>query len=360
MSKVKELPSQEYLKECFEYDDEKGVLIWKERPLSHFKDSSSMSRTNSSRIGKVAQSKVDSGYLRTTIDTVSYSTHRVMWKYHHGTDPLNQIDHIDQNKHNNRIENLRDVTVSTNGLNRTMRKSPESGTTGVYWNRNKWTSSYTVKGNVIPLGRFKNIEDAIKARKDAELKDWSHLEEKLKISHGDFELTYDYLHECFTFNYETGELKWKERDISHFKDYKAMRIWNARFANVIIKRISEAGYVTVSINKKQYNAHRLIYWMWYNCNPEGLVVDHASGVRTDNRIENLRLCTRADNAMNKKSENGKLKGACFDKSRGKWISMITLNGKSKYLGRFETELEAHAAYCKAATELHKEYANFGN
>jgi hypothetical protein len=49
----------------------------------------------------------------------------------------------------------------------------------------------------------------------------------------------------------------------------------------------------------------------------------------------------------------------FKKSRNKWQSQIKINGKTKHLGLFETEIEAHEAYCKAAAELHGEFFNPG-
>ncbi|WP_143004434.1 HNH endonuclease [Halomonas shengliensis] len=86
-------------------------------------------------------------------------------------------------------------------------------------------------------------------------------------------------------------------------------------------------------------------------------VDHINGDKLDNRRENLRICSHADNMKNRKTHrnNGSgFKGVYPD--RNKWRAKITVNGKVHRLGTFETPAEAHGAYCRAAKEFHKDYA----
>ena len=78
--------------------------------------------------------------------------------------------------------------------------------------------------------------------------------------------------------------------------------------------------------------------------PESLFIDHINRDKTDNRIENLRLSTNAENLCNKPT-----KGAYL--FRNKWRAQIHLKGKTKYLGSYATEAEAVEAYQKAAKEL---------
>jgi hypothetical protein len=88
-------------------------------------------------------------------------------------------------------------------------------------------------------------------------------------------------------------------------------------------------------------------------------IDHINLVADDNRFCNLREATRSQNMSNmpKRSINTSgFKGAFWNKKNEKWISQIALNNKSIYLGCFDTAQEAHAAYCKAAVELQKEFA----
>ena len=93
----------------------------------------------------------------------------------------------------------------------------------------------------------------------------------------------------------------------------------------------------------------------------GLLCDHASLNVLDNRRANLRLATRAQNAQNQETHErlklGKrLKGAHFRKATGKWRSTIRVVSKDIYLGTFDTEQEAHAAYVKAARKHFGEFA----
>lgn len=91
--------------------------------------------------------------------------------------------------------------------------------------------------------------------------------------------------------------------------------------------------------------------------PAGMVVDHINGDTLDNRRENLRACSAAQNTRNAKvysTSTSGLKGAV--RHNGKWRGKVTFGGKSYHLGTFETAEEAHEAYCIKAKELHGEYA----
>lgn len=93
--------------------------------------------------------------------------------------------------------------------------------------------------------------------------------------------------------------------------------------------------------------------------PEGYVVDHINGDKLDNRLCNLRFATLAENVANSKSKKGstsEYKGVSWDSSRQKWISSIQINGKTKHLGRFDSEVECAKAYDRAAWEAYGEFA----
>jgi hypothetical protein len=82
-------------------------------------------------------------------------------------------------------------------------------------------------------------------------------------------------------------------------------------------------------------------------------VDHINGDRADNRLGNLRVATKYQNAFNSRGWGKRLKGA-FPKGN-RWFSKIWCYGVNYHLGSYATEAEAHAAYCKAAKELHGEF-----
>ena len=280
MTNAKELPSQEYLKECFDYDEETGNLIWKERPLHHFNTEQGMRVFNSSKVNKFAESIHHTGYKVTNITNKGqYLVHRIIWKLLTGKDPEGQIDHINNDPLDNRIENLRDVTTGENQQNKRHFINNTSGHKGVYWDTKalKWFSKITRKGHVMRLGYFKNKEDAIKTRLEAEEKDWSHLETKSIIPNTVIDLAYI----KNNFRYDDGYLY----------DNKGNKLGTA----------TKSGYIRVSIKRKSFMVHRVIFSL---CNDMEIsdsdVIDHINGVRDDNRIENLRLVTPTENAINKK------------------------------------------------------------
>lgn len=95
--------------------------------------------------------------------------------------------------------------------------------------------------------------------------------------------------------------------------------------------------------------------------PEGLLVDHRDGNTLDCRKSNLRPATKQQNQTNQKtrSDNSSgYKGVSWAKREKRWFAKITVNGKQKGLGYFNSAEEAYLAYCKAAIDLHGEFARF--
>ena len=97
--------------------------------------------------------------------------------------------------------------------------------------------------------------------------------------------------------------------------------------------------------------------------PEYMLTDHINGDRLDNRKENLRISTNAENSRNRSAQTSKtytrFKGVMFadDKPRSKpWYSVICANGKYRYLGNFHTDEEAARVYDDAARRLHGPFA----
>ena len=142
--------------ELFEYRD--GHLIWK------------VSRGKSKK-GNIAGVTMKDGYIGIGFDGRLYKAHRLVWCLHFG-DPLPmQIDHINHNRSDNRIENLRLASSEENQKNQSRFITNKSGTTGVVLRpkKNRYEVNICVNKNNTYLGMYKTIEEAIEVRKLAEI-----------------------------------------------------------------------------------------------------------------------------------------------------------------------------------------------
>lgn len=119
--------------------------------------------------GMFAGSENSDGYLRVKINSVSYRVHRIIWLITYGEWPEGQIDHVNGVRDDNRIENLRAVSVVGNQQNQHMRIDNTSGATGVHMESGVWIAKIRVLGKRVNLGRFKSVEEAAAARRAAEL-----------------------------------------------------------------------------------------------------------------------------------------------------------------------------------------------
>jgi len=141
----------ERLHELLSYSPETGIFIWKS--------------SNRYRVaGAVAGTTCPRGYVSIGISGKIYKAHRLAWAYVFGTWPKGQIDHIDRDKSNNRIQNLRDVDQSTNQENRSVpRADNKLGHVGVsMWTdgRPGFKAQIKVKGKVLYIGTFPTAEAA--------------------------------------------------------------------------------------------------------------------------------------------------------------------------------------------------------
>lgn len=157
------------------YDESSGDLIWA------FKLSRKVV------VGSVAGCKCKrDGYVKVRFDNRLYMAHRIIWESVVGKIPEGmQIDHINHNRSDNRLENLRLVTHIENGMNQSMRVRNKSGITGVSWNARdeKWISRISRDRKVINLGCFDSFDDAVSARINAEIEFGYHANHgrKLKV-----------------------------------------------------------------------------------------------------------------------------------------------------------------------------------
>lgn len=114
------------------------------------------------------------------------------------------------------------------------------------------------------------------------------------------------------------------------------------------------GYLRISVGGKQYLAHRLAFLYMTGDWPKDQV-DHRNGIRDDNRWDNLREATHAENgqnvALSRRNKSGFI-GVCWNRQKGKWVAGIRIAGRLKHLGYFTSPEAAHVAYLAAKADLH--------
>lgn len=169
---TKPIPAQDLLLQLLSYDPETGKLFWKERPISLFASIGAFRSWNTKFAGAEAFTATGcKGYRSGRIFNSHYLAQRVIWKMVTGRDPV-EVDHGDGNRQNNRLTNLSDVSSAGNGRNSGLRSDNTSGFTGVYWHAGsqKWRAKVKVDGRDIQLGEYGGLQDAVEARKAADIK----------------------------------------------------------------------------------------------------------------------------------------------------------------------------------------------
>lgn len=154
-------------------------------------------------------------------------------------------------------------------------------------------------------------------------------------------LTFDRLNELLRYEPETGKLFWRQSK-------------NQVIAGSEAGSINKDGYFQICVDGKNYRAHRVVWFLHYQEIPT-LQIDHINGVRTDNRVVNLRQVTQTQNLQNQKKARIDNKSGYLGVSlKGKkWRAQINVDGIKKHLGYFDTPKQAHDAYLKAKRTLHE-------
>lgn len=142
--------TQDIVQSLFLYDEELGVLLWRETRGGKLK-------------GSIAGGVGTNGYHTVRINRILFKLHRIIWLYHYGEIP-EILDHIDRNKDNNHIWNLRPCTVSENNANQNRRIDNTSGYKGVSLHKHSGLWVAKIQGET--LGYFKTRELAAKKYKD--------------------------------------------------------------------------------------------------------------------------------------------------------------------------------------------------
>jgi hypothetical protein len=122
--------------------------------------------------------------------------------------------------------------------------------------------------------------------------------------------------------------------------------------------INKSGYRHIGIDGHRYTSNRLAILYMTGSWPVHMV-DHKNGITDDDRWDNLRMATNAQNQYNSKlrSDNTSgFRGVSFDKNHNRWRVTIRVDGKERYIGRFATREEGAMAYGKESERLHGEFA----
>jgi hypothetical protein len=147
------------------YDSATGLLKWLPRVVRCPQDKA----WNSRRVGTIAGARNGDGYVEVFLDTRSYKAHHLAWLIEYGQD-VPMIDHINGDRSDNRISNLRAATPKQNSWNRKRPRTNTSGVKGVRFNPliGKWVASIGAHGQRFHLGVFESVGDAALARARAE------------------------------------------------------------------------------------------------------------------------------------------------------------------------------------------------
>jgi hypothetical protein len=331
------MKEHEIAKELLDYDSTTGNLIWKSRNDNQF---------NSRFGGKIAGFKTVVGYWAVGINlgdgTKVYQAHRLVWLHQKGVWPKHQVDHLDRDKLNNRIENLADVRASENNQNKKQRVG-KSGVKGVHWSEavNKWNAQANHNGKKFHFGFFDTIEEAAVAYNNGIVSlPNEKVSQKTKFKKRMPILSQADLLDQYHYDIETGFF---------YRKYKN-RI------NTIPSGSCSMGYRRMSVDGVRYQAHHLVILYVTGKFPDkDKDVDHIDRNKDNNAFANLKQVSRSLNSMNRKSKNGDMRG--IRKTRNKiprWESMFRIGTKLHQIGTFDTKEEAKKAWLDFAQEHHGE------
>lgn len=161
-----------------------------------------------------------------------------------------------------------------------------------------------------------------------------------KVDMGKHTITQEELKKKIYYNPKLGKFYWIEASGSASEGDEACAITN--------------GYVTIKLNGKLFQAHRLA-WLYKTGEMPIYNIDHINGIRTDNRFCNLRDATQSQNCMNQgisANNSSGYKGVSWHKKTGKWQVACKIKTKHYYLGVYDTAIQASRVYQEFAKTHH--------
>lgn len=168
------------------------------------------------------------------------------------------------------------------------------------------------------------------------------------------EITPNFLRKLLSYDPDTGALTWRARTAEMFSGCSnpihQCNAWNAKYAGTLTDTQDGQGYVRLSVFDVKIRAHRAAWAIYYDEFPMNFI-DHINGVRSDNRINNLRDVPKILNHRNMKLAKNNTSGSVgvtWNKALKKWEAKIHVNGKTKYLGVFLDRDDAISARLSAS------------
>lgn len=159
------------------------------------------------------------------------------------------------------------------------------------------------------------------------------------------DITPEQLREWLTYDAQSGVFRWNKKP--------ARKI----VVGSVASNMSGDGYVRIGLLGSRYRAHRLV-WLYVYGRWPNVEIDHINNDRADNRLINLRECTRAQNMLNRrlhKNNTSGFRGVVRDHRTGKWLAQATLGYKTHYLGEFEAIEDAARRHEQFVAEHHGDF-----
>lgn len=165
------------------------------------------------------------------------------------------------------------------------------------------------------------------------------------------EITQAYLHECLTYDPDTGVVQWRERPLHHFNWVDNQTRWNGAWAGKVVGSVKPCGKVIINLNGKTYRVDKLAHmYMLGRWSKE--YVRHIDGDKTNNRWGNLKEASFSEISLFRKTANDNTsghKGVAPVKNRGnqKWRAMLTVKKVTVLSRHFIHKKDAIAARAQA-------------
>jgi len=139
--------------------------------------------------------------------------------------------------------------------------------------------------------------------------------------------------------------QWKHRPLGSFQKDRICSSWNTKYSGKIAGSICHYGYIHIRVDGKDLKSHRLAWMYMYGTFPDA-DIDHINGIKTDNRIINLRDVSRSENHKNKPIQRNNTTGCVgvsWNKDLNKWRVRIQTDGKSIHIGMYSDYNDAVAS-----------------